>query len=54
MLLCSDGLNEALDDAQIASLFANESEADLAEVFKAARRAGGSDDFSVIVLAGKN
>lgn len=54
ILLCSDGLNEALDDAQIAALFANESETDLAEVFKAARRAGGSDDFSVIVLAGEN
>ncbi|OQW83523.1 MAG: hypothetical protein BVN30_05960 [Proteobacteria bacterium ST_bin16] len=24
ILLCSDGLNEALDDAQIAALFANE------------------------------
>lgn len=54
ILLCSDGLNEALDDAQIASLFADDSETDLAEVFKAARRAGGSDDFSVIVLADEN
>ncbi|MDV6348158.1 protein phosphatase 2C domain-containing protein [Nitrosomonas sp. Is35] len=52
ILLCSDGLNEALDDVQIAALFANESEADLVNVLKAARRAGGSDDFSVIVLAG--
>lgn len=52
ILLCSDGLNEALDDVQIAALFANEYEADLVNVFKAARRAGGSDDFSVIVLAG--
>lgn len=52
ILLCSDGLNEALDDVQIAALFANESETDLVNVFKAARRAGGSDDFSVIVLAG--
>jgi serine/threonine protein phosphatase PrpC len=50
ILLCSDGLNEALDDARIASLFANDSEADLVNVFKAARRAGGSDDFSLIVL----
>lgn len=50
ILLCSDGLNEALDDAQVAALFANESEADLVNVFKAARRAGGSDDFSLIVL----
>lgn len=50
ILLCSDGLNEALDDAQIAALFANESETDLVNVFKAARRAGGSDDFSLIVL----
>lgn len=52
ILLCSDGLNEALDDAQIAALFANEPEADLVNIFKAARRAGGSDDFSIIVLAG--
>ncbi len=50
ILLCSDGLNEALDDAQIASHFANEFEAGLVNVFKAARHAGGSDDFSVIVL----
>lgn len=50
ILLCSDGLNEALGDAQIAALFANDSEADLVNVFKAARRAGGSDDFSLIVL----
>ncbi|MER0204454.1 MAG: serine/threonine-protein phosphatase [Nitrosomonas sp.] len=50
ILLCSDGLNEALDDAQIAALFANESETDLVNVFKAARRGGGSDDFSLIVL----
>ncbi|MDE2389649.1 MAG: serine/threonine-protein phosphatase [Betaproteobacteria bacterium] len=50
ILLCSDGLNEALDDAQIASLFFNQNETDLVNVFKAARRAGGSDDFSLIVL----
>lgn len=49
-ILSSDGLNKALDDAQIALLFANESEADLVNVFKAARHAGSSDDFSVIVL----
>ncbi len=53
ILLCSDGLNEALDDAQIASLFSNQNEADLVNVFKAARRAGGSDDFSVILLTGE-
>ncbi|MDO9311328.1 MAG: hypothetical protein Q7T85_06485 [Nitrosomonas sp.] len=46
-------MNEALDDAQIASLFANESEADLVNVFKAARHAGSSDYFSVIVLTGE-
>jgi len=50
ILLCSDGLNEALDDAQIASLFFNQNETDLVNVFKAARRAGGSDDFSLIIL----
>lgn len=52
ILLCSDGLNEALDDAQIAALFAKESETELVNAFKAARRAGG-DDFSVIVLTGE-
>ncbi|WP_156797004.1 hypothetical protein [Nitrosomonas sp. Is79A3] len=46
-------MNEALDDAQIASLFVNECEADHANVFKAARHAGSSDDFSVIVLTGE-
>ncbi|MDP3281015.1 MAG: hypothetical protein U1D41_11990 [Nitrosomonas sp.] len=54
ILLCSDGLNEALDDTQIAALFVNESETDLVNAFKAARRAGGSDDFSVIVLTSEN
>lgn len=54
ILLCSDGLNEALDDAQIAALFVNESETDHpVNAFKAARRAGGSDDFSVILLTGE-
>ncbi len=53
ILLCSDGLNEVLDDAHIAALFVNESEAELEDACKAARRAGGSDDFSVIVLTGK-
>jgi protein phosphatase len=53
ILLCSDGLNEALDDVQIASLFANESETELLDAFKAARQAGGTDDFSLIVLTGK-
>jgi len=47
-------LNEALDDTQIAALFVNESGADPVNVFKAARRAGGSDDFSVIVLTSEN
>lgn len=53
ILLCSDGLNEALDDAQVALLFANESETELLDAFKAARQAGGTDDFSLIVLTGK-
>ncbi len=54
ILLCSDGLNEALDDTQIAALFVNESEADPVNSFKAARRAGGNDDFSVIALTSEN
>lgn len=52
ILLCSDGLNEALNDTQIAALFANESETELMNAFKAARQAGGSDDFSLIILTG--
>jgi serine/threonine protein phosphatase PrpC len=52
LLLCSDGLNEALSDAQIGKLFAQDAgEVDLALVHKAARHHGGTDDFSVIVLA---
>ena len=52
ILLCSDDLNEALDDAQIAALFASDSEAELVNAWKAARRAGGSDDFTVMVFTG--
>lgn len=50
LLLCSDGLNEVLSDAEIAALLAGNSEADLLNACKASRRAGGGDDFSVIVL----
>ena len=50
LLLCSDGLNEVLSDAEIAALLAGNSDEDLLNACKASRRAGGSDDFSVIVL----
>jgi len=51
LLLCSDGLNEVLSDADIATLLAGNSDEDLLNACKASRRAGGTDDFSVIVLA---
>lgn len=54
LLLCSDGLNEVLSDARIAELFVSNSADDLLNACKAARRAGGTDDFSVIVLALQN
>jgi serine/threonine protein phosphatase PrpC len=50
LLLCSDGLNEVLSDTQIAHLLAGHSADDLLKACKASRRAGGRDDFSVIVL----
>jgi len=51
LLLCSDGLNEVLSDAEIAKLLVGHSDNDLLNVCKASRGAGGTDDFSVIVLA---
>ena len=51
LLLCSDGLNEVLSDAEIAALLAGDSVEDLMNACKASRRAGGTDDFSVIVLS---
>jgi serine/threonine protein phosphatase PrpC len=54
LLLCSDGLNEVLSDADIAKLLVGHSEDDLLNACKASRRAGGTDDFSVIVLTLQN
>lgn len=50
LLLCSDGLNEVLSDVEIAALLVGNSEEGLLNACKASRRAGGYDDFSVIVL----
>ena len=50
LLLCSDGLNEVLSDAEIAALLVGHSDDDLLNACKASRRVGGTDDFSVIVL----
>lgn len=50
LLLCSDGLNEVLSDAEIAALLVGNSDEDLLNACKASRCAGGADDFSVIVL----
>ncbi|WP_256216476.1 hypothetical protein [Nitrosomonas ureae] len=43
-----------MDDTKIAALFTNDSELELVKAWKAARRAGGSDDFSVIILTGRD
>lgn len=51
LLLCSDGLNEVLSDAAIANSLLNHFLPDLMQACKASRRAGGCDDFSVMVLA---
>lgn len=50
LMLCSDGLNEVLSDVEIAALLVGHSDDDLLNACKASRRAGGTDDFSVIVL----
>lgn len=50
LMLCSDGLNEVLSDAEIGALLLGHSDEDLLNACKASRRAGGRDDFSVIVL----
>lgn len=51
LILCTDGLNEVLTDTQIADIFTLEPEGDLQKAFKTSRANGGTDDFSVIVLA---
>ena len=51
LLLCSDGLNEVLSDVEIAALLINNSHDDPLNACKATRRAGDTDEFSVIVLA---
>ena len=50
LVLCSDGLTEVLDDVELAAIFSGNTDQDLMNSFKAARRAGGRDDFSAIVL----
>jgi protein phosphatase len=50
LVLCSDGLNEVLSDTEIAKLLVGNSVEDLLNACKASRRAGGTDDFSVMTL----
>jgi protein phosphatase len=50
LLLCSDGLNEVVNDAEIAVLFAENSDEALSKAYMASRRVGGRDEFSVIVI----
>ncbi|MEO6291002.1 MAG: DNA translocase FtsK [Burkholderiaceae bacterium] len=54
LLLCSDGLNEVLSDADIGELFAENSDETLLKAYIATRSAGGVDDFSVIVIEAIN
>lgn len=54
LILCSDGLNEVLLDAQIAQLLLTDHSVEgLLGACKVSRRNGGTDDFSVIVLSAK-
>jgi serine/threonine protein phosphatase PrpC len=48
-LLCSDGLHEMVDDAQIAMALAGDRETAVQTLVKLARRAGGLDNISVLV-----
>ena len=50
LLSGNGGFNEVLSDAGVAALFLGNSDEDLLKACKASRRAGGGDDFSVIVL----
>ena len=52
ILLCSDGLNEVLSDADIAALLTGHAGEALLNACKVSRRAGGTDDFTVILLEG--
>lgn len=47
LLLCSDGLSDAVDDAQLADLL--EGEAEAAELAEVAKQQGSTDNISVIV-----
>ncbi len=50
ILLCSDGEYPVLTLAKIAELFAENTDEALLKAYMASRRAGGVDDFSVIVI----
>lgn len=50
LLLCSDGLTEALPDAEIYHLLAG-ADSSLLDLLSAARRAGSTDDTSIILLS---
>lgn len=51
LLLCSDGLTEALSDHEIAALLEGGANPDLRGVYLAARKAGARDDISVLLLS---
>jgi PPM family protein phosphatase len=50
-LLCSDGLTDMLDDAEIERAFAASDEETLRTLFAAAMAAGGRDNISIVVVS---
>jgi protein phosphatase len=52
LLLCTDGLTNMLDDAQICAILTSDASLDmrLAELIEAAKKAGGFDNITVILL----
>jgi PPM family protein phosphatase len=50
-LLCSDGLTDMLDDAEIARAFAASDEETLWALFAAAMAAGGRDNISIVMVS---
>jgi serine/threonine protein phosphatase PrpC len=50
-LLCSDGLTDMLDDAEIERALAGSDEDAVRALFAAAMQAGGADNLSVIIVS---
>ena len=50
-LLCSDGLTDMLDDADIERALATNDEAAVRALFAAAMDAGGADNISIVLVS---